>query len=82
MSERIKQKQNNSNCGNEGKKCPTPPIFSKTSYSLNQSNALRLAKLIINNRKKPQIVYVDVNSLGGSSGSLGGARALPKNKLV
>ena len=79
MSERIRNRQNNTNCKNY---CPVMPVFNETSYSLNQSNTLRLAGLILNNKKKPVVVYDPVNSLGGRSGSIGGIRALPKNSFA
>jgi len=79
MSERIKKRQNNTNCKNY---CPILPVFNETSNSINQSNALRLAALIQNSKKRPIIVTQSVNALGGRSGSLGGLRGIPKNSLV
>jgi hypothetical protein len=79
MSERIRKRQNNTNCKNY---CPILPVFSETTNSINQSNTLRLAALIKNNKKRPVIVNMPVNALGGRSGSLGGLRGIPKNSLV
>jgi len=79
MSERIRKRQNNTNCKNY---CPILPVFNETTSSINQSNALRLAKLIQNNKKKLNIVNQPVNMLGGRAGNLGGLRGLPKNSLV
>ena len=79
MSERIRLRQNNTNCKNY---CPILPVFNETNNSLNQSNALRLVALIKNNKKKLAIVNQPVNVLGGRAGNLGGMRAIPKNTLV
>ena len=79
MSEVTKKYASNSNCGSEGKLCPPAPIFSNTSHTLNQSNALRQARKIINARHTPLIVNEPVNILGGRSGSTGGFRGFPRN---
>ena len=79
MSERIRLRQNNTNCKNY---CLISPVFNETNNSLNQSNALRLVALIKNNKKKLAIVNQPVNALGGRAGNLGGMRAIPKNTLV
>ena len=82
MSEANKRRINASICGMKNNLCPPKPIFKETSHTINQSNALRLSYQIINNKKKPSIVYRSVNQYGGRTGSLGGFRGLPKNSFA
>lgn len=89
MSSSIKNRINNDPCktgafvnGDYNKKiCPEKPIFSNSNTQFNQSNALRLSKQILNNKKKPIIVYRSVNEYGGRSGSIGGYRGPIKNSF-
>lgn len=49
MSERFLRRKNNSNCKDY---CPIAPVFKNTEHTIVQSNAIRLSKLILNNKKK------------------------------
>ncbi len=79
MSERFLRRKNNTNCENY---CPIAPVFKNTQHTIVESNAIRLSKLILNNKKKPEIVYSSVNRFGGRGGNYGGFRGIPRNSMA